>query len=199
MLFTPEKEEPVLGTQRRLLPALAVLLGVALERESARARRARGGNAPPERYRQDGGDPGGLARPAHAARDDRAGARRARERRSRPHRRSTGTALLETIRAEHVRLKRLVENLLDLSRIQAGAAAARPELWTAEELVAQALDELRARSSASWSRARRPAPGARRRSPDPARARERARERPSRLPSRRARAASGSRRRGRRC
>ena len=51
-------------------------------------------------------------------------------------------ALLETIRAEHTRLKRLVENLLDLSRLQAGAAAAKPELWTADELVAQALEEL---------------------------------------------------------
>jgi two-component system sensor histidine kinase KdpD len=51
-------------------------------------------------------------------------------------------ALLQTIRVEHLRLKRLVENLLDLSRLQARAAEARPELWAAEELVAQALDEL---------------------------------------------------------
>ena len=50
--------------------------------------------------------------------------------------------LLETIRAEHTRLKRLVENLLDLSRLQAGAAEASPELWTADELLAQAVDEL---------------------------------------------------------
>ena len=52
------------------------------------------------------------------------------------------TALLETIRAEHGRLKRLVENLLDLSRIQAQAAEAHPQVWTIEELVSQALDEL---------------------------------------------------------
>ena len=50
--------------------------------------------------------------------------------------------LLETIRAEHTRLKRLVENLLDLSRLQAGAAESIPQLWTADELVAQALEEL---------------------------------------------------------
>jgi two-component system sensor histidine kinase KdpD len=50
--------------------------------------------------------------------------------------------LLETIRVEHTRLKRLVENLLDLSRLQAGAAEPSPALWTADELVAQALDEL---------------------------------------------------------
>src|SRR5438270_1618032 len=51
-------------------------------------------------------------------------------------------ALLTTIRVESARLARLVENLLDLSRLQAGAAQPRPELWPPEELVAQALDEL---------------------------------------------------------
>ena len=51
-------------------------------------------------------------------------------------------ALLTTIRVESARLARLVENLLDLSRLQAGAAQPRPELWPPEELVAQALGEL---------------------------------------------------------
>jgi two-component system sensor histidine kinase KdpD len=46
------------------------------------------------------------------------------------------------IRVEHSRLKRLVENLLDLSRLQARAVEARPELWTADELVSRALEEL---------------------------------------------------------
>lgn len=50
--------------------------------------------------------------------------------------------LLETIRLESTRLTRLVENLLDLSRLQAGAAEPRPELWTADQLLVQALDEL---------------------------------------------------------
>ena len=34
MLFTPEDEEPALATKRRLLPALASLIGVAIERET---------------------------------------------------------------------------------------------------------------------------------------------------------------------
>ncbi len=34
VLFTPEDEEPVLATQRRFLPAVASLLGVAIERET---------------------------------------------------------------------------------------------------------------------------------------------------------------------
>ena len=43
---------------------------------------------------------------------------------------------------EAARLDRLVANLLDLSRLQAGAAAARPELWPLDDLVGQALDEI---------------------------------------------------------
>jgi two-component system sensor histidine kinase KdpD len=50
--------------------------------------------------------------------------------------------LLEAIAAELERLKRLVENLLDLSRLQAGAAEPSPELWTPEQLLADALDEV---------------------------------------------------------
>ena len=50
--------------------------------------------------------------------------------------------LLDAIAVELERLKRLVENLLDLSRLQAGAADPVPELWTAEQLLADALDEV---------------------------------------------------------
>jgi len=50
--------------------------------------------------------------------------------------------LLDAIRIEHTRLKRLVENLLDLSRLQAGAASASLDVWTWEELIGRALDEL---------------------------------------------------------
>src|SRR5437763_72130 len=51
-------------------------------------------------------------------------------------------ALLATIREETARLRRLVENLLDLSRLEAGVAQPHPELWPPEDLVAQALDEV---------------------------------------------------------
>lgn len=44
--------------------------------------------------------------------------------------------LLETLRLELDRLTRLVENLLDLSRIQAGAVAPRLELWSVDDLIA---------------------------------------------------------------
>lgn len=50
--------------------------------------------------------------------------------------------LLETIRLESGRLSRLVENVLDLSRLQAGAAAPNRALWEVEEVVAQAVAEV---------------------------------------------------------
>jgi len=51
-------------------------------------------------------------------------------------------ALLETIRLETARLERLIANLLDLSRLEAGAARPSPELWSVDELVSRALDTL---------------------------------------------------------
>jgi two-component system sensor histidine kinase KdpD len=51
--------------------------------------------------------------------------------------------LLDSVRLELQRLKRFVENLLDLSRLQAGAAAPVQAIWTADALAEQALDELR--------------------------------------------------------
>jgi len=50
--------------------------------------------------------------------------------------------LLETIRIETARLERLVSNLLDLSRLEAGAALPEPELWPVDELVSRALEAL---------------------------------------------------------
>jgi len=49
--------------------------------------------------------------------------------------------LLDTVRLELARLTRLVENLLDLSRLQAGAAEPHQELWSAEDIVAGTVAE----------------------------------------------------------
>ena len=51
------------------------------------------------------------------------------------------SGLLETIRIEVARLSRLVENVLDLSRLQAGAAAPRRALWAVDDLLGQAVAE----------------------------------------------------------
>ena len=50
--------------------------------------------------------------------------------------------LLEALSSELARLTRLVENLLDLSRLHAAAAVPHPELWEIDELVALAVDEV---------------------------------------------------------
>jgi K+-sensing histidine kinase KdpD len=50
--------------------------------------------------------------------------------------------LVATIRAEAERLDRIVGNLLDLSRLRSGAAEPHQELWTADDLVSRALDQL---------------------------------------------------------
>ena len=52
--------------------------------------------------------------------------------------------LAETILGEADRLDRLVSNLLDLSRLQAGAAAPEPGDWPVDDLVLQALDGIEA-------------------------------------------------------
>jgi two-component system sensor histidine kinase KdpD len=49
--------------------------------------------------------------------------------------------LLETIRLETARLSRLVENVLDLSRLQAGAAAPHLALWEVDDLLGQLMGE----------------------------------------------------------
>jgi two-component system sensor histidine kinase KdpD len=48
--------------------------------------------------------------------------------------------LLSSIRLQGQRLERFVANLLDLSRLEAGAARPSPELWTVDGLVIRALE-----------------------------------------------------------
>jgi K+-sensing histidine kinase KdpD len=50
--------------------------------------------------------------------------------------------LVATIRSEAERLDRIVGNLLDLSRLTSGVAEPHQELWTADDLVSRALDQL---------------------------------------------------------
>jgi two-component system, OmpR family, sensor histidine kinase KdpD len=52
------------------------------------------------------------------------------------------SALIETITGEAARLERLVANLIDLSRLEAGAAEPRPELLTGDDLVAGAIETI---------------------------------------------------------
>jgi two-component system sensor histidine kinase KdpD len=134
-------EKPLSAAGRRLLPALTSLLAVAIDRErlSGEALQAealrRGDVVKTALLRAVSHDlrtplmaistsAGALARPElEITEADRA-------------------ELLVTILDASDRLERLVGNLLDLSRLQAGAAEPLAEVWDVEELVANALDEL---------------------------------------------------------
>jgi two-component system sensor histidine kinase KdpD len=140
-LYLSDREEADLGIRHRLFPALASLLAVASDQELLRAEALE-----TEALRRSdtmktaviravshdlrtplatmatalgglAGDAGELDEPSRAE-------------------------LFDTLGLELDRLTRLVDNLLDLSRLQAGAAAPAPELWTADELVGSALEEL---------------------------------------------------------
>jgi two-component system sensor histidine kinase KdpD len=140
-LFLPEREEADLGVRHRFLPALASLLAVAVERErlqrealDAEALRQSDTikTAVIRAVSHDLRTPLATMQTALGGLEGHAGALDEGSR----------ADLLDTLRVELERLIRLVDNLLDLSRLQAGAAAPSRQLWSADELVSQALDGL---------------------------------------------------------
>jgi two-component system, OmpR family, sensor histidine kinase KdpD len=140
-LYVHEGREPNLEIRRRFLPALASLLAVASDRE----RLGREALEAETLRRSDAVKTAVLRTVSHDLRSPLTAIRVAAEGLESPDLElaaSDREALLETIRVESTRLDGLVENLLDLSRLQAGAAAPTPELWPVSELLAQALDEL---------------------------------------------------------
>ena len=129
--------------RRRLLPALASLLGVAIDRE----RLAREALEAEALRRSDAMKTALLRAVSHDLRPPlmailtSAGALAHGELSlDRADRRD----LTETILGEAERLDRLVSNLLELSRLEAGAAAPEPGRWAVEDLVLQAIDAVEA-------------------------------------------------------
>ena len=112
------------------------------------ARGARGGGAATQRLDEDGASARGQPRPALAADRDPCRGREPREpvagtRCGRAH------GLLETVRSEAERLDRVVGNLLDLSRLQAGARRPRESCapstaWSSRRLPAS-------RATSGWT------------------------------------------------
>ncbi len=140
-LYVDDQAAPSVAVQRRFLPALASLLAVALDREQL-ADQALQAEA---LRRSDMTKTAVLRAVSHDFRSPLTAIRTAVE--GLTDRRLDLTEqdrenLLETIRVETVRLTRLVSNLLDLSRLQAGAAEPAQELWTVDGLVAQAIAAL---------------------------------------------------------
>jgi two-component system, OmpR family, sensor histidine kinase KdpD len=140
-MFVPSGESRQVAGRRRLLAALASLLAVAIDRE----RLAREAYEAEALRRSDAVKTAVIQAVSHDLRTPLATIETALgslQNESFALSAEDRGELLEAIAVEHARLKRLVENLLDLSRLQAGAARPAPALWTADQLVAQALEEL---------------------------------------------------------
>jgi len=129
------------GAARRLLPALASLLAVAIDRE----RLAREALEAEALRRSDAMKTAVLRAVSHDLRSPlmailtSAGALASKDfTLGREERDELATTILD----EAERLDRLVGNLLDLSRLQAGALQTEPDAWAVDDLVVQALDEI---------------------------------------------------------
>jgi two-component system sensor histidine kinase KdpD len=140
-LYVREGAESNLSIRRRFLPALASLVAVATDRE----RLAHEAVEAEALRRSDTIKTAVLQSVSHDLRSPLTAIRVAAEslgNRELMLEEDDREALLETVRLEIARLERVVGNLLDLSRLQAGVAEPSRELWTVEELLAQALDQL---------------------------------------------------------
>jgi two-component system sensor histidine kinase KdpD len=137
-------ERPRQGSEaarRRLLPALASLLGLAVDRE----RLAREALEAETLRRSDAMKTALLRAVSHDLRTPLMAiltASSALVREDLELGREDRSELATTILGEAERLDRLVSNLLDLSRLQAGAARPEPDLWPVDDLVLQALDDV---------------------------------------------------------
>ena len=142
-IYLEGARERTARSRRRLLPALASLLGLAIDRE----RLAREAYEAEALRRSDAMKTALLRAVSHDLRSPlmailtSAGALVHGELSLDPADRQE---LGETILGEAERLDRLVSNLLDVSRLQAGAANPEPEISTIEDLVLQALDSVEA-------------------------------------------------------
>jgi two-component system sensor histidine kinase KdpD len=140
-LYVREGAESNLFIRRRFLPALASLVAVAIDRE----RLAHEAVEAEALRRSDTIKTAVLQAVSHDLRSPLTAIRVAAESLGNRALALDGQdreALLETVLLEIARLEHVVGNLLDLSRLQAGVAEPHRELWTVEELLAQALDQL---------------------------------------------------------
>jgi two-component system, OmpR family, sensor histidine kinase KdpD len=146
VLLLPDAEQSDASVRDRFLPAFASLLAVAMDREALEQEALAA-----ERLRLSDSIKTAILRSvSHDLRSPLTAIRVAGESLASPalelseadrHR------LLDTIREESQRLDRLVANLLDLSRLQAGALTSRKELVAVDELVGQALAQLAGREA----------------------------------------------------
>jgi two-component system sensor histidine kinase KdpD len=138
VLYVGEGTEISPAVRERFLPALASLLAVALDREKLE-REAR---AAEELRLSDSVKTAILRAASHDLRSPLTAIRVAAESLASPSvtlSEDDRARQLDTVRRETARLDRLVSNLLDLSRLEAGSTVSRPELVSLDELVGQAI------------------------------------------------------------
>jgi two-component system sensor histidine kinase KdpD len=146
ILYVREGPEPNLAIRRRFLPALASLIAVATDRE----RLGHDAIEAEALRRSDSIKTAVLQAVSHDLRSPLTAIRVAAESLENPSLsldEADREGLLETVRLEADRLERVVANLLDLSRLQAGAAHPNRELWAVDDLLARVLDQLGAGAS----------------------------------------------------
>jgi two-component system sensor histidine kinase KdpD len=140
-LYAREGPESSLAARRRFLPALASLLAVALDRE----RFAREAVEAEALRTSDSIKTAVLRAVSHDLRTPLTAMRVAVDALGSPELTFSGEErdeFMATLRDGLGRLERLVGDLLDLSRLQAGAAVTNAEVWPLDELVARALVSL---------------------------------------------------------
>ena len=134
------------AARRRLMPALASLLGIAIDRE----RLAREALEAETLRRSDAVKTAILRAVSHDLRTPLMAILTAASALARPGLvldEADRSELLATVLDEARRLDRLVRNLLDLSRLQAGAAEPQTQIVAVDDLVVSALDHLGADAS----------------------------------------------------
>ena len=138
-LFVGKDDELDVAAAARFLPAVAALLAVAVDRAELEAEALEAETL----RRSDALKTAMLRSVSHDLRSPltaiiaSAGALANPEIRLEDIDRET---LVDAIREEAERLDRVVRNLLDLSRLEAGVTETHPELWSVDELVGQAID-----------------------------------------------------------
>jgi len=140
-LYVPTDADPNLGVRQRFLPALAALLAVAfdrsrLEQEALEAEALR---------RSDLVKTALLRAVSHDLRSPLTGittAIGALRSETLIFSEEDRRVLLDTIAVDAERLGRLVGDLLDLSRLEAGGAEPEAEVWALDELVREAVHDL---------------------------------------------------------
>jgi two-component system sensor histidine kinase KdpD len=143
-IYVPLEADPAIEVRRRFLPALAALLAVAAERDRLASEALEA-----EMLRRSDLVKTALLRAvSHDLRSPLTGIRTAigalRNRTLNLSAHDRGE-LLETIELESSRLDRLVGDLLDLSRLEAGAASPELEAWDLADLVREAVEALGAK------------------------------------------------------